>query len=303
MQEARESSRPDAGWASSHIILGGWPEKVPCEEIEETTRQTMNQVPNDIKNRLQAPYFSRLGTLAGATFAVQKWMEEHWAGRQPAWCAVERGPKQGARKRRNKNAAATLWNPGTAGLEMDLAKGDIVKENTVVAKLKFGAGEWRKLGAGCRRADSLGAGAGGAPGMKKRQARPGGLLPRHRDRDWAEALMSRPGVICASKRLPSRPSAAFIQAEVYTFFFAKHGRPRSRTAIGVRRDLQVKVEDLTVSANYMSIDLREGNRQIMLASAYLEQEGSRFENEGLNNFQEHAPRTLRVGAKQLHLLV
>lgn len=58
--ESRQPSSASAGWSPSHIILRGWPDKAPRDEIEETARLMIGQVPHDIKSKLQAPYVPKV---------------------------------------------------------------------------------------------------------------------------------------------------------------------------------------------------------------------------------------------------
>lgn len=87
-----------------------------------------------------------------------KWTDKNWKESAPAWCAVERSPEQGARRRRVKNDMSIIRAFNIQGLDMDPAWRRLLGAQTGVVARRAGAEHpggarshrrWRR---GCERA-------------------------------------------------------------------------------------------------------------------------------------------------------
>lgn len=140
-----------------HIVFGGWHEWCKRETIENQCEDLMRSLPADIRSLIQRPYSprpvansakaqGRPRELAKAQLALQKWLDVNWKTLQkyaqgPRWCAIERLPEAG-RRRRIVRDACDIVRSRPEGIDMDDATGDITKGGVVVAKWNRGRTCW-----------------------------------------------------------------------------------------------------------------------------------------------------------------
>lgn len=154
--EPTEAASPQttgtSAWTPMHIVIGGWHE-CKRETIENQCDDLMRSLPADVRALIQRSYAQRPvaniaklrgrpGELAKAQFASQKWLDDGWKNLQkdaqgPRWCAIERSPEAG-RRRRIVCDVRDVVRSSAEGIDVDDANGDITNSGVVVARKHAG---------------------------------------------------------------------------------------------------------------------------------------------------------------------
>lgn len=108
-REATHNQETQNTWVPMHIILGGWPDRTPREQIVREAAESLRVQPMSFREKVLDPFaptksgtIAKLKTKKGAAeqlaLAASKAMRSAERTSAPTWAALERSPEAGRRK-------------------------------------------------------------------------------------------------------------------------------------------------------------------------------------------------------------